>query len=164
MTTTEARELVAYGCWANELMVTAVAGLSEEQFGVSVASSFPSVGATLAHLVGAEWVWLRRWLGENPTSVPAWVAKPNLADLKAQLAAVEAERAGFLAGLTDAGLDRLVSYRNMAGQPYAEPLGDLIRHVVNHSTYHRGQMATQLRQLGVKPPTTDLITYLRQRK
>lgn len=164
MTIDEARELVGYGCWANALMFDAIAGLTEEQFGASVASSFPSVGATLAHLVGAEWVWLRRWLGESPTAVPAWAAKPNLADLKAQLATVEAGRARFLSGLSDTDLDRVVSYRNMAGQSYAEPLGDLIRHVVNHSTYHRGQVATQLRQLGVKPPGTDLIAYLRRRK
>jgi uncharacterized damage-inducible protein DinB len=140
----------------------AAEALPAEQLGASAASSFPSIGATLAHIVGAEWVWLRRWLGESPTNVPAWVPNPNLADLKAQLAAVEAEREAFLAGLSDSELERVVPYRTLAGQPCSDPLGNLIRHVVNHSTYHRGQVATQLRQLGLKPPTTDLIVYLRQ--
>lgn len=162
MTIEEARGLVAYGSWANGLVFAAAEALSEEQLGASAASSFPSVGATLAHIVGAEWVWLRRWLGESPTAVPSWVPKPSLAELKVQLAAVEAERTSLLAGLSDADLGRVVSYRNLAGQAYADELGGLIRHVVNHSTYHRGQVATQLRQLGVTPPNTDLITYLRR--
>jgi uncharacterized damage-inducible protein DinB len=164
MTTDEARQLVAYGSWANALVFAAADAISEEQLAASAASSFPSIAATLGHIVGAEWIWLRRWLGEIPTAVPDWVSKPTLADLKAHLAAVEVERSSFLASLSDAELDRVVSYRNLAGQAYAEPLDGLIRHVVNHSTYHRGQVATQLRQLGLTPPNTDLITYLRQAK
>jgi uncharacterized damage-inducible protein DinB len=79
-----------------------------------------------------------------------------------ELTELEAERGSFLDGLSDADLDRVVSFRNLAGEPYADPLDGLIRHVVNHSTYHRGQVSTLLRQLGLTPPNTDLITYLRQ--
>ena len=164
MTTGEVRELFAYDAWANALVFETAAGLSEEQLADSVASSFPSVVGTLAHMVGAEWVWLRRWLGESPEGFPDWVAKPVLADLRARLAAVEQEREAFVAGLSDGELGRIVSYRNLAGQVFADPLGGLIRHVVNHSTYHRGQVATQLRQLGLKPPSTDLIVFQRQLK
>jgi uncharacterized damage-inducible protein DinB len=57
----------------------------------------------------------------------------------------------------------VVSYRALSGAPYANPLGELLRHVVNHGTYHRGQVATLLRQLDVKPPQTDLILYYRER-
>jgi uncharacterized damage-inducible protein DinB len=57
----------------------------------------------------------------------------------------------------------VITYRAMNGSPYANPLGELLRHVVNHGTYHRGQVATLLRQLGVKPPQTDLILYYRER-
>ncbi len=164
MTTVEARELVAYGSWANALVFAAAESLSDEQLGALVASSFPSVGATLAHIVAAEWIWLRRWRGESPTAIPAWVAHPSLRELEGRLAAVEAERTAFLYSLSDAALEHVVTYRNLAGQIYTERLSGLIRHVVNHSTYHRGQIATQLRQLGVTPPNTDLITYLRLAK
>ena len=164
MTTGEVRELFGYAVWANGLTFEAASGLSEEQLRISIASSFPSVGGTLAHLVGAEWVWLRRWLGESPTGFPDWVSKPNLAELRAKLSAVEQERSAFLAGLGDPDLHRVISYRNLSGQAFSDPLGGLIRHVVNHSTYHRGQVATQLRQLGLKPPSTDLIVYLRKAK
>ncbi len=155
--------LFGYGSWANALVLAAAEALPPEQFDAAIASSFPSLGATLAHMIGAEWIWLRRWLGESPPA-PAWAAKPNLAELKAQLAAIESERSAYLAGLSGADFDRVVPYRNLAGKPYSNLLSDLIRHVVNHSTYHRGQIATQLRQLGHTPPSTDLIAYVRLAK
>lgn len=163
MTIDEARRLFAYGSWANALVLAAAESLSATQLEAPAVSSFPSVGATLAHIVGAEWIWLRRWLGESPAA-PGWVSRPNLLELKAHFSAVDAERISYLAALSDADLGRIVSYRNLAGQAYANPLSDLIRHVVNHSTHHRGQAVTLLRQLGVTPPNTDLITYLRQVK
>ncbi len=164
MTTGEAGELFAYSAWANALVFESAAALSAEQLGHSVASSFPSIGATLGHIVGAEWVWLRRWLGESPSGFPEWVTKPVLADLKARLSEVERERAAFVASLSDSDLVRVVSYRTLSGKSFSDPLDGLMRHVVNHSTYHRGQVVTQLRQLGFKPPTTDLIVFMRQSK
>jgi uncharacterized damage-inducible protein DinB len=161
MTTGEVQEMFAYGTWANRLVFEAASTLSEEQLRQSVASSFPSVGGTLAHIVGAEWVWLRRWLGESPSAFPDWVAMPALADLMARLSALEQERAAYVRGLSDADLGRAISYRTLSGQASSDPLDNLIRHVVNHSTYHRGQVATQLRQLGLTPPGTDLILFLR---
>jgi uncharacterized damage-inducible protein DinB len=159
MTPDETRELFDYGSWANRLMFGAAKALTREQLEAPLASSFPSFLATLAHIVGVEWLWLRRWEGEDPRSMPAWVADPALADLEARLATVEAERAAFL---TDADLERVVSYHGLDGQAFSLPLGKLIRHVVNHSTYHRGQLTTMLRQLGQRPPGTDFTLYLRQ--
>src|SRR5512133_3013085 len=122
MTTGEVQELFAYDAWANALVFETAAGLSEEQLAHSVASSFPSVVATLAHMVGAEWVWLCRWLGESPAGFPEWVARPVLADLRTRLTAVERERGAFVAGLSDGELGRIVSYRNLAGQAFSDPL------------------------------------------
>jgi uncharacterized damage-inducible protein DinB len=73
---------------------------------------------------------------------------------------VRSDRSELLERLEDAGLDGLVRFRDTEGTEYAHALGDLMRHVVNHSSYHRGQAATQLRQLGEVPPGTDLILYL----
>ena len=101
MTLDEARELIAYDIWANGLVFAAASGLSEEQLRRDIPSSYPSVGATLAHIVSTEWVWLRRWLGESPRSAPAWVAAAELSELQSQMTAVESERGAFLAGLTD---------------------------------------------------------------
>jgi uncharacterized damage-inducible protein DinB len=107
----------------------------------------------LGHIVGAEWIWLRRWLGDNPTAAPGWVAESSLSELRDRLAAVEAEREQFLTQLADDDLQRIVEYRRLSGEAHADRLADLVRQVVNHSTYHRGQVATQLRHIGVNPPT-----------
>jgi uncharacterized damage-inducible protein DinB len=159
MTLSEARVLFAYSKWANGLFLEAAAGLSEEEFTRSIVSSHPSFAATLAHIVSVEWVWLRRWRGESPKSPPAWVTSPELAVLRSKLAEVERERDGFLADLPDDGLERAVAYQTMSGQAHADALSDQVRQVVNHSTYHRGQLATDLRQLGRTPPSTDFIAY-----
>ena len=160
MTIHEAKELFDYGSWANALMLGAAEALTSEQLAAPLASSFPSVIATLGHIVGVEWLWLRRWLGESPMSIADWITQPVLADLKVRLA----ERASFLAQRTDADLEGMVTYRGLDGQTFSVSLGHLMRHVVNHSTYHRGQLATLLRQLGHTPPSTDFTRYLREAK
>jgi uncharacterized damage-inducible protein DinB len=162
MTADEARELFAYGVWANGVVFDAVEALTPEQLTTPVASSFPSVRGTLGHIVAAEWVWLRRWLGESPSAMPAWVAGTSLPELRGRLGAVEAERDQYLATLADAGLEKVIEYRTIAGKAHADPLAGLVRHVVNHSTYHRGQVATQMRHVGIVPPTTDLIAFMRR--
>ncbi len=167
MTTDEAGELFGYSSWATARMFSAAEALTQEEREAVVPSSFPSILATLAHIVGVEWVWFRRWLGESPKSMPAWVDPPDpptLMELRVQLATIEEERAAFLASLTDADLEGVVSYRAPDGLAFSHPLGQLIRHVVNHSTYHRGQLATQLRQLGQTPPSTDFTKYIREAK
>ncbi len=162
MTTDEARELFGYGSWANARMFGAAEALPEARLDAVAASSFPSLQATLAHIVGAEWIWLRRWLGESPGSAPTWAGGAPLAELESRRAAVETERAAFLDRLADGDLDAPVTYRGLDGQGFSLPLGKLMRHVVNHSTYHRGQIATQLRQLGRTPPNTDYTRFLRE--
>jgi uncharacterized damage-inducible protein DinB len=160
MTIDEARELLAYNRWANGLVFAAAAGLSAEQLRREIASSFPSVAASLAHIVSTEWVWLQRWRGESPTGVPAWVSTADLAELRQRLSGIEAGSETYLAGLGDDDLERPISYRTLAGQPHADSLSHVVRHVVNHSTYHRGQASTQFRQLGLVPPGTDFIAYV----
>ena len=73
---------------------------------------------------------------------------------------VEAERRAFFDTLTDDDLRREVSYRSIAGDPFTRAFQDLFAHVANHSTYHRGQLVTMLRQVGAKPPSTDMTVFL----
>ena len=160
MTIGEARDLMAYDRWANGLVFDSASGLSEAQLRQVIPSSFPSIAATLAHIAFAEWLWLQRWLGQSPDKLPDWVFSADLPALRSQLTAIEGQQDAFMAGLTDADLDRALSYRTLAGQPHADRLSDVVRHVVNHSTYHRGQAATQFRQLDVAPPGTDFIAYV----
>jgi uncharacterized damage-inducible protein DinB len=159
----EIRDLFAYNRWANLRILDAAAALDDDALARDLGSSFPSVLATIAHLLDADWLWLRRWLGESPTAMPADWDRSSLDALRATWDDIEADRTALLARLDDPALAREVSYRDMAGTPWTSRMDDMLRHVVNHSTYHRGQIVTMLRQLGATPPATDLIAYHRQR-
>lgn len=159
MTLSELRRFFTYNEWANARILGAAEGLSREALTKDLASSFPSIRDTLSHIVAVEWVWLRRWKGESPSVAPDWAAAPDVQTLKARLRDVEAERAGFLDGLRDADLQRRVAYVNFKDEHWEYALGDLLLHLVNHSTYHRGQVATMLRQVGAGAPATDFLVY-----
>jgi uncharacterized damage-inducible protein DinB len=158
----EMRELYAYTRWANARVLDAVARLDHDAFTRSLGSSFPSVRETLVHTLGADWIWLERWRGHSPSGHPASWDQSTFPALRAAWAQVEDERDAFLAGLTDADLEREISYRNTAGQPFSSSFARMLRHVVNHSTYHRGQVVGMLRQLGAEGVGTDLILWYRE--
>lgn len=159
----EFRELYAFNRWANQRILEAVAALSTEQLVRDMGSSFPSIRATLVHIMSAEWAWLSRWNGVSPSAMPDEWKALDLAALDRQWAELDDRLQGFVRRLGGPGLDRLVSYRNLAGDPFTTPLSQMLRHVVNHSTYHRGQVTTMLRQMGASAPATDLIAFYRSR-
>ncbi len=159
----EIRDLYAYNKWANERLLTASAALSEEQLTRDLRSSFPSVLATLTHILQAEWVWLERWTGNSPTGFPDAGNLGDTAALRQKWEEIEGRRQEFFAGLTDERLKEELRYRTIHGDEFRAPLWQLLRHVANHSTYHRGQVTTLLRQLGASPPSTDLVLFHRER-
>ena len=140
----------------------AAAALGDEKLHRDCRSSFPSVYATLVHMLSAEWVWLERWNGSSPTSFPDMQALRTMDDLRARWEPVEHGTRMFIGGLDEPALDRPLSYRNLKGEPFSEPLGFALQHVANHATYHRGQITTMMRQLGGKPAGTDFITFVRE--
>ncbi len=143
------RELSTFDAWANRRLFEASAALTSEQRARRVASSFPSLADTLAHILAEEWIWLRRCLGEDPHDTP-----PSL-----ELGEVLAERLALIRGLTGGDLAREVPFRSLEGHPRRQTVRDMLVHVVNHSTYHRGQAATILRQLGAAAPETDFVVF-----
>lgn len=157
----EYRELIAFTRWANEQMLDACAALSADDFTRDMGNSFPSIRDTLAHVLSAEWVWVSRLEGTSPVSMPAEWKAYSREQIDAEWKGVAGRLERFAARLGDADVERAIDYRNIAGQPFTSTVGQILRHVVNHSTYHRGQVTTMLRQLGAKPPTTDLIHFYR---
>ncbi|MGH7505317.1 MAG: DinB family protein [Longimicrobiales bacterium] len=158
----EIRELYTYNHWANGRILDATAELSLEELTRDLGSSFPSVRDTLAHMLGAEWIWLSRWMGVSPAGTPASWDLSTHAAIRDRWRTVEEERSAFLGAQTAASLQRVIEYRNTAGEPFASPLWQMLRHVVNHASYHRGQITTMLRQLGRSAAATDLIVFYRQ--
>jgi uncharacterized damage-inducible protein DinB len=154
----EISDLYAYNRWANARTLEAASALSSEELSRSVGGSFSTALGTLAHLVGAEWVWLERWRGGSPRALPVGFA--SVEDLRRRLGEIETGQKALLADLTPARLETKITYVNFAGETWTYALGDMLVHVVNHASYHRGQVATLLRQLGQKPLSTDYLLYL----
>ena len=163
MTPEQARLIYDYNAWANRRMLDACDALGSEQFTRDLGSSFRSVRDTLPHIMGAEWLWLERWRGRSPTGLPAADKFPDLVSLRVHWADVERDLLQFVAGLAAADLVRQLEYRTTEGKQYSQPLWQMLQHLVNHGTYHRGQVTMMLRQLAVKPIATDLIVFYRER-
>ena len=162
MNVAEVRELFDYNAWANRRMFGALAALPEEQYQRDVKCSFGSIHGTLAHIVGAEQLWLARWRGRQPGSLLKGSDVGSLAELRTIWEGVEADRAEFLDDLTDAMLPSRIVVRPTGGGEFVHTLQQTLQHAVDHSSYHRGQLVTLLRQLGVKPPSTGLIGFYRE--
>ncbi len=158
----EVKELYAYNRWANQRTLSAVQSAGSEAFSKRVGGSFDTLGGTLRHMLGAEWIWLERWLGRSPSGFPDWDAATFEA-LVERWRDVESAQRDFVEGIEPDGLYRMVAYRNLAGTEYVSELWMLLRHVVNHATYHRGQVTTLLRMLGAEPQSTDLVLWYRSR-
>jgi uncharacterized damage-inducible protein DinB len=164
MTRADVQALIDYNYWARDRLLDAVTALSPDQFTRDLGNSFKSVRDTLAHLQAAEWVWYRRWMGESPAALPPADRFPDLASVVAAWREIEAQLRAYFEPLDDQGLTRVIEYKSVAGVAGASPLWQMLQHVVNHSTYHRGQVTTMLRQLGAAPPKAmDLIAFYRER-
>lgn len=156
--------LYEYNSWANRRILQACEPLTPEQFTKNLGSSFPSLRDTLAHIYGAEWIWLERWNGRTPAGgLPAAADFPDLASLRARWEERERELNAFVSALTNERLNADVETRTLDGTRYAQPLWQMMQHLVNHGSYHRGQVTAMLRQLGQKGVSTDLIRFYRER-
>ncbi len=155
--------LYGYNAWANRRILDTAAGLDPDSYFARLGGSFDSVHDTLVHIMGAQWVWLRRWLGESPRALPAPADFADLADLRRRWDEVEAETGWFVSGLDEASLSRPVTYRDTRGVEHSFPLWQLMVHQVNHATQHRSEVAMMLTRLGHSPGELDFLRYLARR-
>ncbi len=161
MTLQELKTLHAYNSWASNRIFETLEAMPEEQLRQDMKASHGSIYSTLVHMVGAEKVWLERFQGapqpflsENPP--------PSIAELKGVWEKTGYETAKWLGMMTDKKLTGTFEMKTLKGEVLTHIFWQAFQHVVNHSTYHRGQIITMMRQHGVKPPTTDLIFFYRE--
>src|SRR5437667_7135806 len=163
MTPQEMRALYDYNAWANHRSLDAASKLTAEQFVQPMGSSFTSVRDTLAHIYGAEWIWLERFQGRSPSALPDVTQFSDVATLREKWLELEARLIAFVSQQTQSDLDCVMEYKTLRFGVYQNPLWQSMQHVVNHGTYHRGQVTTLLRQLGAEPILTDLMHFYRER-
>ena len=159
--------LYEYDRWANKRVFEACSTLSTEQFTRDLGGSFSSLRDTLVHIVAGEWGWLQYWKEPSPeaTFLADLIARrrvlfdpnafPEPAAVRQKWAEVEKEQIEFIALLTDEQLERMLPVRTAQIK-----LIHLMQHVANHSTYHRGQIALMMRQLGAAPQATDFHVFV----
>jgi uncharacterized damage-inducible protein DinB len=163
MTPEAMRLLFDFDAWANHRCLQSVLLLSDKQFTQPLGSSFTSVRDTLGHVCGAEWLWLERFEGRSPAALPDDKEFGTASALSKHWQAQEGALLKFVAHLTQQDLDHEIEYRTMKHGAYRNPLWQSMQHLVNHGTYHRGQVATMLRQLGTQAMQTDLMHFYRER-
>ena len=155
---TEIFELLEYQRWATTKTLDSVAKLSLEQLQRDLGSSFKSVFETLVHMYGADRAWLGRVQGQAP-SRPNLADYPNLAALREAWEVVLDGWKEEVSKLENPKLE--IHYKSYDGSPFTSSLEEIVKQVVNHGTYHRGQVAAMQRMLGGEAVGTDLILFYR---
>lgn len=166
MNRSDIKHLFDYTKWANDLALKAAAALADESLRRDVGISHGSIFGTLSHMAGAEWIWLERWHGQAPgrEAWSLWQTEScaDLATLNERWRDVVDRRARFISELDEARLKADQPFTLLNSDTSSMPLVDQMQHVVNHATLHRGQVVGMIRQLGITPPSTDLLFYLRR--
>lgn len=160
----DVRRLLDYTVWANHRLVRVAATLSVDDFKRDLAGSHGGVRGTLTHVMGAEWIWLERWKGVAQRQKP--IDEGEFADvvaLRERWTVIEEHRDSWLESLRPEAVAAEIHYKTLAGVDGSGPLWQLVQHVANHSTYHRGQVLMMLRQLGAQPVSTDISLWDRER-
>ncbi|MBI3856288.1 MAG: DinB family protein [Planctomycetes bacterium] len=153
------RLLFDYTRWADARMLEAVAKLAPDAWTKDLGSSLKSARDTVVHVVSAQWIWISRWKGEVPKGMWTAADYPAPASIREKWEPLAAELAAFVAAQTEESVAKPLTYKNLKGDSFSYPLGQLMLHLVNHSTYHRGQVTTLIRQLGGQPLSSDLVVY-----
>ncbi len=155
------KELFLYNTWANNKMFEAVSQLSDEQYYTDMKSGQGGIHGTLTHIVAGQKMWLSRWKGTPDNNLLTPNEIPTLNDLTTAWEQVTLDTNQYLNGFTEENIHQSLTVTNTKGMTFTFTYAQMMQHIINHSTFHRGQLATLIRQLGIRPPQTDLIAYYR---
>jgi uncharacterized damage-inducible protein DinB len=152
---------IAYTTWATNLLLDAAADLTPEELSRDFGSSEKTVSGTLAHIYAADRVWMGRIQGVNP-KLYVHEDERDLAVLSRAWPPLLKQWKTWAGALTDESVDNQVDYTNPKGNPDRTPHWQIVLHVVNHGTHHRGQVSGFLRAMGKVPPALDLVAFYRE--
>jgi uncharacterized damage-inducible protein DinB len=149
-----------YSAWASQRMLDAASRLTEEELSRDFKTSDKSVIGTLAHAFAAERFWLGRIQG-NAAATFIDDEDQHFDVLRKEWPALQQRWKEWAAPLTDQDVVAKISYEDTEGNPHGEPLWQILLHVVNHATHHRGQVSGFLRAMGHTPPPLDMTDFYR---
>jgi uncharacterized damage-inducible protein DinB len=152
-------QLYEYHYWANRQFMDTAAGLNSEQLFQPQGHSWGSLFGVLLHMTHAEWIWLMRWKGISPAALPAQDQFPDLSSVRTRWNGLETEIMDFIRSLNSARLQQEIAYTNTSGNYYRLPLWQLMVHVPNHATHHRGELAAMFALMDIPHPEDDWLYY-----
>lgn len=153
---------IDYNNWANRRILEAATGLGKKELTRDFGTGDRSVSGTLLHVYGGEVVWIERLFGNSLKTRP-YAADAGLETLEAAWPPQWDRWRDYVAGLTPQAAEAEISYATFRGDAFRSPVWQIILHVVNHGTHHRGQASGFLRAMGKTPPVLDLMYYYRSR-
>ena len=155
--------LIDYHKWAHGRLLEVLPALKAEEWNTDTGGSFPTLQSLYQHILEGDYRWLQRWKGVPFAETPGYYRVDGLASLerlfRPQLEEVVREAKRFL----DTGADREVYFITGKGLKVTQPFWQTLYQVVNHGTYHRGQVAHILRAMGHAPAATDIFLFFQER-
>ena len=149
-----------YTAWASRRLCDCALKLTESELTRDFKTSDKTVLDTLVHIYAADRVWLARVKGSSPGTFLTPQDR-QLSTLEKEWPALQQSWQEFAAPLTDQDVQAKISYRDLKGNDWDQPLWQILLHVVNHGSHHRGQVSGFLRAMGQNPPPLDLIAFYR---
>ncbi len=157
-------QFATYHIWANQKLLDVINALPEEKQKAEVPSSFKSLYATVLHMWDAESIWWQRMKMQERIIVPSENFNGTMQDISNGLMAQSLQWKDWVANASDLSLDHVFQYYNNKKEHFKMPVYQMLHHVFNHGTYHRGQLVNMLRQLSIeKIPQTDFIVWSRKK-
>jgi uncharacterized damage-inducible protein DinB len=159
------KQYASYNVWANQRISEVILSLPEDKYEAEVISSFPGLYKTALHIWDAESGWWQRIKMQERVFFPRDAFSGSMKDLFAGLLSQSKQWESWVQHASDLSLRHVFHFQNSKKELFRQPAFQVLLHVFNHSTYHRGQLVTILRQLGVeKLPPIDFIVWIRQQQ
>jgi uncharacterized damage-inducible protein DinB len=159
------KQFASYNIWANQKILDVILSLPEEKQLAEVPSSFNSLYKTVLHMWDSQSVWWQRMKLQERIILPGENFNGNMKDVVNGLMQQSRQWEEWVSNVSELLLDHVFQYQNVRKEQFKQPIYQMLLHVFNHDTYHRGQLINMLRQLGVgKLPQTDFIVWSRSKR
>ena len=156
------QQYAQYNAWANKIIIDQIKQLSEEQLHKEIASSFDTIYKTILHLMDVESIWLQRLKLAEHVEWPGRTFNGSVDELSKKLLQLSQQWEEWITNTNEVNITHVFAYQNSKKEQFKQPVYEVLLHLFNHQTYHRGQVVTMLRQLGIeKIPATDFIVFSR---
>jgi uncharacterized damage-inducible protein DinB len=156
------QQYAAYNMWANKKITDRANLLPDEEINKEIAGSFPSIYKTILHMMDVESIWWQRLKLAEHIIFPGEKFTGNFDELSGKLLQLSQQWIVWIQQANEVNLTHVFAYQNSKKEQFKQPVYEMLLHLFNHQTFHRGQVITMFRQLGTdKIPPTDFIVFSR---